>query len=116
LLEKWQRSCAYCQAQDIPLQVEHILARAKGGTDRVSNLCLACEKCNVANGTQAIGVFLANKPDVLKRIQSQAKAPLKDATAVNTTRFALYERLKGLGLPVECGSGGLTKHNRVSRD
>ncbi len=116
LLEKWQRKCAYCQAQDIPLQVEHILARAKGGTDRVSNLCLACEKCNVAKGTQAIGVFLANKPDVLKRIQSQAKAPLKDATAVNTTRFALYERLKGLGLPVECGSGGLTKYNRVSRD
>src|SRR6185312_16762748 len=43
----------------------------------------------------------------------QAKAPLKDATAVNATRFALNDRLKALGLPVECGSGGLTKFNRV---
>ncbi len=29
---------------------------------------------------------------------------------------ALYERLKALGLPVECGSGGLTKFNRITRD
>jgi hypothetical protein len=47
---------------------------------------------------------------------AQAKAPLKDAAAVNTTRWALYERLKALGLPVECGSSGLTKYNRITRD
>jgi hypothetical protein len=29
---------------------------------------------------------------------------------------ALYERLKGLGLPIECGSGGLTKYNRSTRE
>ncbi len=28
---------------------------------------------------------------------------------------ALYERLKAIGLPIECGSGGLTKFNRVTR-
>src|SRR4030081_3781572 len=28
---------------------------------------------------------------------------------------ALYPRLKALGLPVECGSGGLTKFNRTQR-
>jgi len=27
----------------------------------------------------------------------------------------LYERLTALGLPVECGSGGLTKYNRATR-
>ena len=27
----------------------------------------------------------------------------------------VYERLKALGLPVECGSGGLTKFNRITR-
>jgi hypothetical protein len=32
------------------------------------------------------------------------------------TRWMLYERLKTLGLPVECGSGGCTKFNRVTRD
>ena len=42
-------------------------------------------------------------------------APLHDAAAVNATRWALYERLKALGVPVEGGSGGLTKYNRVAR-
>lgn len=115
LLEKWQRTCAYCGAKDVPLQVEHIHPKANGGTNRVSNLCLACEKCNLAKGKQNVRVFLANKPEVLKRILAQAKAPLKDASAVNATRWALYHRLKGLGLPVEVGSGGLTKFNRTVR-
>jgi len=38
LLEKWSRACSYCGAENIPLQVEHIQAKANGGTDRVSNL------------------------------------------------------------------------------
>jgi hypothetical protein len=116
LLEKWNRTCAYCGAKDIPLQIEHIQPRGKGGTHRISNLCLACEPCNVAKGTQDIAVFLKKKPDVLKRIQSQAKAPLKDASAVNSTRWALFERLKATSLPIECGSGGLTKFNRTTRE
>jgi 5-methylcytosine-specific restriction endonuclease McrA len=115
LLEKWKRTCSYCGITNTPLQVEHIHPRAKGGTHRISNLCLACEPCNTAKGTQDIAVFLKKKPDVLKRIQSQAKAPLKDAAAVNTTRWALFERLKETGLPIECASGGLTKFNRTTR-
>ena len=115
LLEKWNRACSYCGAKDIPLQVEHIHSRAKGGTNRISNLCLACESCNTAKGTLDIAVFLKKKPEVLKRIQSQSKQPLKDAAAVNSTRWALFERLKSTGLPIECGSGGLTKFNRTTR-
>lgn len=116
LLEKWDRQCAYCGAKDTPLQVEHIRPRANGGTNRISNLCLACEKCNTAKGTQDIKDFLKGKPDVLKRILAQAKAPLKDAAAVNATRWALYDCLKATGLPIECGSGGRTKYNRTTRD
>src|SRR6266478_4064764 len=59
LLEKWERACSYCASQDVPLQVEHIQAKANGGTDRVSNLCMACDSCNKAKGTQDIRVFLA---------------------------------------------------------
>jgi hypothetical protein len=116
LLEKWKRQCAYCGKSGIPLQIEHIQPRAKGGTDRLANLALSCEKCNVAKGTQDIKDFLKKKPDLLKKILAQAKAPLKDAAAVNTVRWSLYERLKATGLPVECGSGGLTKYNRTVRE
>lgn len=108
LLNKWERKCAYCGAENVPLQIEHIQPKAKGGSHRISNLCLACEKCNQKKGTQAIEKFLAKKPDVLKRILAQAKRPLQDATAVNSTRWALFNRLKETGLPVLTGSGGLT--------
>jgi 5-methylcytosine-specific restriction endonuclease McrA len=116
LLEKWQRTCAYCGTQGVPLQVEHILPRAKGGTDRISNLTLACESCNLKKGTQEVQDFLVHDPQRLARILAQTRAPLKDATAVNATRWYLFERLKATGLPLEIGSGGLTKYNRAKQE
>jgi hypothetical protein len=112
LLEQWGRACAYCGATNLPLQVEHIVPRARGGTDRIANLALACEPCNVAKGTRDIRACLAHDPTRLSRILKQAKTPLKDATAVNATRWLLWQRLQATGLPVEVGSGGLTKYNR----
>ena len=41
-----------------------------------------------------------------------AKAPLRDAAAVNATRWKLANALKATGLPVELSSGGRTKFNR----
>jgi 5-methylcytosine-specific restriction endonuclease McrA len=109
LLEKWQRACAYCGATNRPLQVEHIHPKARGGSDRLSNLTLACEGCNAAKGTQTAVEF------GFPNIQAQAKQPLRDAAAVNATRWALYERLQVLGLPRETGTGGRTKWNRTQR-
>jgi 5-methylcytosine-specific restriction endonuclease McrA len=113
LLEKWDRKCSYCDIKDVPLQIEHIQPKAKGGTNRISNLCLACDSCNKKKGTQDIEKFLAKKPDVLKRIKSQAKRPLKDAAAVNSTRWELLNRLKATGLLIVTASGGKTKFNRT---
>ncbi len=113
LLEKWNRKCSYCGCKDVPLQVEHIRPKAKGGTNRVSNLCLACEPCNNKKGTQDVAVFLKKKPEVLKAILVQAKRPLKDAAAVNMTRWALFNTLSKTGLPVTVGTGGRTKWNRT---
>ena len=113
LLEKWGRKCSYCGGKDVPLQIEHIHPRAKGGTNRVSNLCLACEPCNTRKGTKSVEVFLAKKPEVLKQILAQAKRPLKDAAAVNVSRWALFNALKETGLHVSVGTGGRTKWNRA---
>jgi hypothetical protein len=95
------------------LQVEHIHPKSKGGSNRISNLALACEKCNLKKGTQDIKDFLKKKPELLKSILAQAKRPLKDAAAVNSTRWALFNALKKTGLPLTTGSGGLTKFNRT---
>ncbi|MCD8488500.1 RNA-guided endonuclease IscB [Geitlerinema calcuttense] len=114
LLEKWGRKCAYCKAKNTPLQIEHIQPRSKGGSDRVANLTLACEPCNGAKSNLPVQEFLSGKPDLLKCILAQAKAPLKDAAAVNSTRWALFKALKGTELPVTTGSGGQTKYNRTN--
>lgn len=107
ILEKWQRKCAYCGIMLTPLQVEHIVPKARGGSNRISNLTLACKACNQRKDTLTAAEF--GYPD----IQAQAKRPLRDAAAVNATRWALYQQLQATGLSVETGSGGRTKWNRT---
>ncbi len=63
--------------------------------------------------SKSIEDFLKKKPDVLKKVLAQAKKPLKDAAAVNTTRWALHNSLKLLGKPIKTGTGGQTQFNRV---
>jgi 5-methylcytosine-specific restriction endonuclease McrA len=113
LLEKWGRRCCYCDAAGVPLQVEHIVAKARGGSDRISNLCLACATCNRRKGAQPVERFLAHDPQRLAAIRAQAKAPLRDAAAVNATRNAIVASLRATGLPAEAASGGRTKWNRT---
>jgi len=113
LLEKWNRQCAYCGVKDVPLEIEHIQPKSQGGSDRISNLCLACHKCNQRKGNRDIKDFLKGKSDVLNRVVKQAKTPLKDAASVNSTRWALFNTLKSFGLPVSNGTGGQTKFNRI---
>jgi 5-methylcytosine-specific restriction endonuclease McrA len=100
LLEKWGRRCAYCGAENVPFEIDHVTPRDRGGSNRVSNLALACHDCNQAKGNRTAAEF--GHPEV----QAQARAPLKDAAVVNATRLALYERLLATGLSIEVGTGG----------
>ena len=112
LLLKFGHQCAYRRDEspcDEYLEAEHIIPRSRGGSNRVSNLTIACRKHNREKGDATAAEY--GFPEV----QAQAKRPLKDAAAVNATRWALFNRLKGIGLPVETGSGGLTKFNRAQR-
>jgi len=115
VLCKWNHRCAYCGVTNVPLALDHVLSRSCGGSDRESNRLPACHGCNQRKGNSSIEEFLQARPAVLQRIQAQLKTPLTDAAAVNTLRWALYERLRATALPVEVGSGGRTKWNRVSR-
>ena len=118
LLEKWGRECAYCTDKDTPLQIEHIDPKANGGSNRISNLTLACRPCNQEKDRKSLVSFFAtskrlkNHQARLDRILKQCKKPLRDASAVNSIRWALYQTLKQTGLSVEVGTGGRTKFNR----
>ena len=113
LLAKWDHACAYCGATEVPLNLDHIVPRARGGSNRVSNLACACILCNEEKGARPVEKFLADRPKVLARVKAHAKAPLRDAAAVNSTRWALFQALKATVLPVEAASGGRTKWNRT---
>jgi 5-methylcytosine-specific restriction endonuclease McrA len=110
-LEKWGRQCMYCGKDGSPLQVEHIVPRARGGSDRPSNLGIACEPCNQAKGSTPVEEFVRD-PKRLVRIQAIMRSPMRDAAAVNSTRWALFNALKALGLPVSTATGSRTKWNR----
>jgi 5-methylcytosine-specific restriction endonuclease McrA len=127
LLEKWGRECAYCGTADTPLEIEHVVPRSQGGSNRVSNLTLACNACNSEKDRWALSDFCATSKGLKKRlkanglsadvrlgrVQRQLKQPLRDASAVNATRWALFNTLKtATGLPVAVASGGRTKYNR----
>jgi 5-methylcytosine-specific restriction endonuclease McrA len=112
LLEKWNRTCAYCDATGVPLQIEHVVPKAHGGSDRVSNLTLACGPCNNAKADRPLEDFLAHDPVRLAGIRAQLKASLRDPAAVNATRYAIGKALKALGLAITFWSGGRTKFNR----
>ena len=140
---KWGRPCTYCDATNTQLQAAHIVSPKRGGSDRVSNLTMACPTCNQVKGIHPLEDFLANdqgrrkrarqnakiyagkdpvkkqerirwETDRLERINRQRKTPLRDAAAMNATRWRLYDQLKTTGLPVEGGSVRRTKMQRIA--
>ncbi|MGX1131432.1 5-methylcytosine-specific restriction endonuclease McrA [Streptomyces glaucescens] len=110
----WQNACAYCDVTDVPLNIEHVIPRSRGGSDRLSNLVLACARCNKAKGAAPVETFLAHRPDRLARILQQVRAPLRDAAAMNTTRLQLARALDALGLPVFLRTGAETHRQRTA--
>jgi HNH endonuclease len=110
--DKIRHQCAYRRDEspcDHHLEVEHLIPLSRGGANRVSNLTIACPKHNQEKGNKTAAEY------GFSEVEAQAKRPLKDAAAVNATRWALFDRLKGRGLPLKTGSGGLTKFNRTQK-
>jgi hypothetical protein len=60
----WERAancCEYChlRQEHTPyhlFHVEHVIAKVHGGSDEVSNLALACDRCNFHKGTNLAGI------------------------------------------------------------
>jgi 5-methylcytosine-specific restriction endonuclease McrA len=123
LLEKYGRKCAYCEAENVPLEIEHIIPKSKGGTDRADNLTIACVKCNQEKTNmlpKEYIEFLSKQKGEKAKIKianfqkaiKNAKQTLKDAASVNTTRWILVNKLKEEFNEIELASGGRTKFNR----
>ncbi|QST02468.1 HNH endonuclease (plasmid) [Pontibacillus sp. ALD_SL1] len=125
LLEKFNRGCVYCHTEGVPLEIEHVQPKSRGGSNRVSNLTLACRTCNEEKDNLLPDEWIAdlskkktkrNKLIIenIKMLEPQLKKSLKDATVVNATRWKLFHELKEVFKVVECGSGARTKMQRIN--
>jgi 5-methylcytosine-specific restriction endonuclease McrA len=52
-------TCAYCG--DTANEVDHRIAKVKGGEDTLDNLVAACRRCNIQKKDQDEAVFLAQR-------------------------------------------------------
>jgi hypothetical protein len=111
VLEKFGRHCTYCGVTNVPLNLDHVIPRARGGSNRPSNLVPAWIPCNTQKESKTIEEFLAGTPALLARVKAQIEAPREAAAATNATRNAPYEARADTGLPIETGSGGRTSFN-----
>jgi 5-methylcytosine-specific restriction endonuclease McrA len=105
LLEKFGRKCAYCGKKDIPLEIEHIIPKSKGGSNRVSNLTISCRKCNMDKGTKTAEEY------GFPNIQRLAKQSLKATAFMNVVRKRLAEQVSA-----EETFGYITKKGRIDYD
>ncbi len=103
------RKCAYCKIENVPFQTEHIIPTSRGGTNRVSNLTIACQRCNREKGNMTAAEF--GHPEV----QIMAKQPLKAAAFMNIVRSKLVDIIKESfpDLYVDSTYGYVTKYNRI---
>ena len=55
VLERDDYVCVYCNgANGEATTVDHVVPKAQGGTDELSNLVAACLKCNARKGAQSL--------------------------------------------------------------
>lgn len=102
LLAKWVRQCAYCGKKNIPLEIEHIVPKSRGGSNCVNNLTLSCRACNQRKGNKTAEEF--GYPE----IHNKAKKVLRAFPFMNNIKQKIVDYLS-------CGYtyGYVTKHDRI---
>lgn len=108
ILERDGRQCAYCGAENMPLQIEHIIPKSRGGHNRVTNLTVSCGPCNQAKGAQTAAEL--GYPAIQTQVNQRS---MRAVAAVNATRNRVVRELARAGLPMLLGTGAETKFNRT---
>ena len=107
LLEKFKRQCVYCKKKNIPFEIEHIIPKSRGGSNRVNNLTIACRECNQRKDNMTAEEF------GFPNVQKQASKSLKHAAHMNLIRKSFLNQLQERGIDVEETFGYITKKTRI---
>lgn len=76
ILKRDNFTCQYCgrKPPEVTLEVDHIIARAQGGSDLPENLLAACFDCNRGKSKKGLGHTLIQKRDLRKEKAALRKA------------------------------------------
>jgi hypothetical protein len=78
--ERAGNRCEYCRLRQdhtpFVLQIEHIIARKHGGGDELSNLALACDRCNLHKGSDLTAIDPETKQNSSIREASPGRSTL----------------------------------------
>ena len=83
ILKRDGHLCQYCGKKNIPLTVDHIIPKVKGGRDTWENLVTACVSCNNKKGNRTLKDFgrkplnKPRRPNRVTFIQRFVKSPYK---------------------------------------
>lgn len=124
LLYRHKHTCAYCDSLtgDPVLEKEHVMPKALGGSNRLANHVISCRTCNEDKGALHPGTWAkqcaerggklnTKRDNNMRRILAGYRPSLKDAAAVNATRYAVSNVVKRLISNTAFWSGGRTKKN-----
>lgn len=93
LLEKYQHRCAYCKKANIPLEIEHVIPKSRGGTDRMDNLTIACQCCNLEKSNKLASECSPKLRKQIIAIKKRASQSFKAATFMTMVRWKMVEQL-----------------------
>jgi hypothetical protein len=110
---KWRDGykCAVCGAEHVQLQVHHKKQRKDGGTDMPANLITVCADCHKAYHA---GTLTGRKSEIM-RPDTKIKT-MRDASFMSIMRWAVWNRLKALGIPLHMTYGYETAEKRKQCD
>ena len=54
ILKRDNHTCQYCGKKSVPMTIDHIISRNKGGGDSWDNLVAACVPCNTKKGNHSL--------------------------------------------------------------
>ncbi len=79
ILKRDNYICQYCGIQSVPMTIDHIISKNKGGLDTWDNLVAACVECNAYKGSKSLDesnmklLKIPRKPSVILYLQKYVK-------------------------------------------
>ena len=79
ILKRDNHTCQYCGIRSVPMTIDHVISRKKGGEETWDNLVAACEPCNTRKGNhspseaQMVLVKTPRKPTMILHLQKFVK-------------------------------------------